>query len=158
MMSFFVFSRNGAPVEWNWQGKTEALGEKPVPVPHCPPQIPHGLTRYRTRTSAVGGRRLTAWAMAQSSAILLKYKVRCQRVRIHYTPSVPTSWVHLNSTLDSLTVCPGQSLVFKPSVTEGLMPSHLSLGLPSQWYSTFFVRVPPHIISLQLCTPKVVGA
>jgi hypothetical protein len=25
------------------------------------------------------------------------------------------------------------------------------------WYSTFFVRVPPDIISLQLCTPKVVG-
>jgi hypothetical protein len=28
----------------------------------------------------------------------------------------------------------------------------------SQWYSTFFVRVPPDIISLQLFTPKVVGA
>jgi hypothetical protein len=27
-----------------------------------------------------------------------------------------------------------------------------------QWYSTFFVRVPPDIISLQLFTPKVVGA
>jgi hypothetical protein len=26
------------------------------------------------------------------------------------------------------------------------------------WYSTFFVRVPPYIISLQLCTPKAVGA
>jgi hypothetical protein len=26
-----------------------------------------------------------------------------------------------------------------------------------QWYSTFFVRVPPDIISLQLCTPKIVG-
>jgi hypothetical protein len=26
-----------------------------------------------------------------------------------------------------------------------------------QWYSTSFVRVPPDIISLQLCTPKVVG-
>jgi hypothetical protein len=26
-----------------------------------------------------------------------------------------------------------------------------------QWYSTFFVRVPPDIIFLQLCTPKVVG-
>jgi hypothetical protein len=26
-----------------------------------------------------------------------------------------------------------------------------------QWYSNFFVRVPPDIISLQLCTPKVVG-
>jgi hypothetical protein len=26
-----------------------------------------------------------------------------------------------------------------------------------QWYSTFFVRVPPDIIFLQLCIPKVVG-
>jgi hypothetical protein len=25
-------------------GETEELGEKPVPVPHCPPQVPHGLT------------------------------------------------------------------------------------------------------------------
>jgi hypothetical protein len=41
---FFVFPCNGAPVEWNWQGKTEVLGVKPVPVPLCPPQIPYGLT------------------------------------------------------------------------------------------------------------------
>jgi hypothetical protein len=62
MMRFFLlFHFNGAPVEWNWQGKTEVLGEKPVPVPLCPPQIPHGLTRYRTRASALRGRRLTAW-------------------------------------------------------------------------------------------------
>jgi hypothetical protein len=27
----------------------------------------------------------------------------------------------------------------------------------AQWYSTLFVRVPPDIIFLQLCTPKVVG-
>jgi hypothetical protein len=32
-------------------------------VPLCPPQIPHGLTRARTRDFAVRGRRLTAWAM-----------------------------------------------------------------------------------------------
>jgi hypothetical protein len=62
---FCPFPCNGAPVEWNWQGKTEVLGEKPVPVPLCPPQIPHGLTRDRTRASAVGGRRLTAWATAR---------------------------------------------------------------------------------------------
>jgi hypothetical protein len=62
---FFFFPSNGAPVEWNWQGKTEVLGEKPVPVPLCPPQIPHGLTRDRTRASAVGGRRLTAWPMTR---------------------------------------------------------------------------------------------
>jgi hypothetical protein len=62
---FCPFPNNGAPMEWNWQGKTEVLGEKPVPVPLCLPQIPHGLTRDRTRASAVGGRRLTAWAMAR---------------------------------------------------------------------------------------------
>jgi hypothetical protein len=50
-----------ATVEWYWQGKTEELGEKPVPVPLCPPQIPHGLNR----ASAVRGRRLTTWAMAR---------------------------------------------------------------------------------------------
>jgi hypothetical protein len=29
---FFVFPSNGAPVEWNWQGKTEVLGEKNCPI------------------------------------------------------------------------------------------------------------------------------
>jgi hypothetical protein len=29
-----------ATVEWYWQMKTEELGEKPAPVPLCPPQIP----------------------------------------------------------------------------------------------------------------------
>jgi hypothetical protein len=41
-----------ATVEWQdlyWQGKTEELGEKPFPMPLCPPQIPHALTRARTR-------------------------------------------------------------------------------------------------------------
>jgi hypothetical protein len=54
-----------ARVEWYWQGKTEELGGKPVPVPLCPPQIPHGLTQARTRASVVRGRRLTAWAMSR---------------------------------------------------------------------------------------------
>jgi hypothetical protein len=35
---------------------------------------------------------------------------------------------------------------------------NIKMDLLEQWYSTFFVRIPPHIISLQLCTPKVVGA
>jgi hypothetical protein len=34
-------------------GETEELGEKPVLGPLCPPQIPHGLTRARTWSSAV---------------------------------------------------------------------------------------------------------
>jgi hypothetical protein len=40
---------------------------KPAPVPLCPSQIPHDLTWARTRASAVGSRRLTAWAMARPS-------------------------------------------------------------------------------------------
>jgi hypothetical protein len=52
-----------ATVEWYWQGKTEELGGKPVPVPLCPPQNPHGLNRARTRVSAVRGQRLAAWSM-----------------------------------------------------------------------------------------------
>ena len=31
MFSFFVFPSNGAPVEWNWRGKSEVLGEKTCP-------------------------------------------------------------------------------------------------------------------------------
>jgi hypothetical protein len=33
---------------------------KPAPAPLCPPQIPHDLTRPRTRIAAVGSRQLTA--------------------------------------------------------------------------------------------------
>jgi hypothetical protein len=56
----------GALVEWwYWQGKPDELGDKPVPVLLFTPQIPYGLFRARTRASAVGGRRLTAWVMAR---------------------------------------------------------------------------------------------
>jgi hypothetical protein len=65
----FIFPSNEAPVEWNWQGKTEILPGgggrfqyhfvhhnshmKPVPVTLYPPQIPHGLTSDRTQASAI---------------------------------------------------------------------------------------------------------
>ena len=38
----------GTLVEWYWRDKTEVLGEKPAPIPLCPPQILHGLTWDRT--------------------------------------------------------------------------------------------------------------
>jgi hypothetical protein len=79
------FPSNGAPVEWNWQGKTQELGEKPVPVPLCPPQIPHGLTRDRIRASAVGGRRVTAWVMA-----------RPKEQRYNYNHSYPWTQIQLH--------------------------------------------------------------
>jgi hypothetical protein len=49
MIIFCPFPSNRAPVEWNWQGTTKNSGEKPVRMPLCSPQIPHGLTRDRTR-------------------------------------------------------------------------------------------------------------
>jgi len=48
---------NGALVEWCWQEKTEVVGESPVPLPLCPPQIPHGLNQ--TGASALRNRRLS---------------------------------------------------------------------------------------------------
>jgi hypothetical protein len=84
---FYPFPSNGAPVEWNWQGKTEVLGEKPVTVPLCPPQIPHGLTRDRTWASAVGGRRQTAWAMARPH-----FSLNCMSAFNSVTDYSPWRW------------------------------------------------------------------
>jgi hypothetical protein len=57
-------------------GINERLGNRstrrqPATVLLCPPQIPHDLTRIRTRTATVGSRRLTAWAAARPSFALL---------------------------------------------------------------------------------------
>jgi hypothetical protein len=60
--SRWAISEYGAAVEWYWQRKSGALGETPVSVPLCPPQIPHGLTWTRTWTSAVRIRRLVVWS------------------------------------------------------------------------------------------------
>jgi hypothetical protein len=57
-------------------GNTQELGENPVPVSLYPPQIPHELIRARTRASAVGGRRLTAWAMPRPQLIPLLKGIR----------------------------------------------------------------------------------
>jgi hypothetical protein len=56
---------HGAAVESHWWGKTKELREKLVPVPLCPPQIPHKLPLERTWTSAVRIKQLTAWATKQ---------------------------------------------------------------------------------------------
>jgi len=35
--------------EWHWMGKAELLGEKPLPLPYLPPQIPHEMSCDWTR-------------------------------------------------------------------------------------------------------------
>jgi hypothetical protein len=61
----WYMSEYGAWVKWQWQGKPEGLGGKPVPVPLCPPQIPHGLPWERTRAAAVRRRQLTVCPVAR---------------------------------------------------------------------------------------------
>ena len=80
----FVFPRNGA--RWNETDrvKPKYSGEKPVPVPLCPPQIPLGLNRNRTRASALGGRRLTAWAMAQASVKSFRLGLVCTELLLFF--------------------------------------------------------------------------
>jgi hypothetical protein len=46
----------------NWQGKIEVLGENP-PKRHFVHHKSHVTTWYRTRTAAVGSRRLTDYAL-----------------------------------------------------------------------------------------------
>jgi hypothetical protein len=41
-------------------GETQVLGEKPLLVPLCPPQISHELAWYRTRATAMQGGQLIA--------------------------------------------------------------------------------------------------
>jgi hypothetical protein len=45
--------------------------------------------------------------------------------------------------------------VYKVPETENGVSSTVTTAL-KQWYSTLFVRVPPDVIALQLCTPNVV--
>jgi hypothetical protein len=51
-------------------GEPKNSVNKHVPVPLCPPQIPHGLTKVQSRASEVRGRRLTALDMAQPGVMV----------------------------------------------------------------------------------------
>jgi hypothetical protein len=81
-----------------WQEKTEELGEKPVPLPLCPPQIPHGLTRARTPASAVRDRRLTTWAMARPRTALQSCQQSCSHLlkMTVFWDVAPTSLVEID--------------------------------------------------------------
>ena len=79
-----------ATYRWRWvqniggmtlTGKTEVLGEKPVPAPLCSTQFSHGLIWDRARASAVKGGRITAWATAQPNST----KIKLQRLNSYLT-------------------------------------------------------------------------
>jgi hypothetical protein len=59
-------------VKCKLEGKSEVLGEEQPPVPLCPSQISHYLTRGRNPASMVGCRRVTVWVMARPKMSLMK--------------------------------------------------------------------------------------
>jgi hypothetical protein len=60
------------------KGKTKELGEKSVPVPLCPPQIPHGLLWAQTQASAVN---CLSYGMASSHGYaMMTLKLFCDAI------------------------------------------------------------------------------
>jgi hypothetical protein len=58
--------------------KTEVLGQKPVPVPLCPPKIPHGLTQNRTPVWGVTQRRVVVIDVSgQPIGHIIKVRASC---------------------------------------------------------------------------------
>jgi hypothetical protein len=57
----------------------------PVPVPFCPPHIPHDLTRARTWAAAVGSQRLATWAMARPWLGPLHHKEKVTKFCFEHT-------------------------------------------------------------------------
>ena len=73
-----------AVVEWYWQGTTDVLGEKPVPVPLCIPQIPSWLACGWTQPSMVTGQQLTVQTRAGEPIAHVKISMACS---IHRWPT-----------------------------------------------------------------------
>jgi hypothetical protein len=56
-------------------GVNRSTQRKSAPMPLCPPQIAHDLTRTRARAVAVGSRRVTTWATARIIGILVLHVI-----------------------------------------------------------------------------------
>jgi hypothetical protein len=149
-----------ATVEWYWQGKTEELGEKPIPVPHCPPQIPHELTRARTRASAVRGQRLTTWAMARPVHAVSRRSLTAQaRIRARVSPcefmagKVPLGQVSLRLLLFSPgNITPSWLSIFIYHLGDEALarrwPQFRDIVSPSWHYQWQSKAVPLHVVVL----------
>jgi hypothetical protein len=61
-----IYSYDYVGPRWSYINRESRISRKiPIPVPVCPSQMSHGLTRARTPASAVRFPVLTAWAMAR---------------------------------------------------------------------------------------------
>jgi hypothetical protein len=69
-------------------GKTEELGEKPVPVPLCPPQIPYGLTRASVMINIIKTCLILKTVLYSLSSILIRIPNR--NIHKEFVINIPT--------------------------------------------------------------------
>jgi hypothetical protein len=139
-------------------GENRQRGEKPVPVPRCPPQTPHELTRDRTRASAVRGRRLTAWAMARPLSVFIwavketfPSTVGAPAIEVvHWNKNIPTKkWLYVRTTseivkhnpncrvtTDVFRICTSQYETHVAILNEHLQKKRVQLSLYTPWRNT----------------------
>jgi hypothetical protein len=65
-------------------GNQMSSGNKTIPVPLHPPQIPYDITRGLNRGTGVGNQRATAWAMAQALNLYI-LKQQQQQQQQHFS-------------------------------------------------------------------------
>jgi hypothetical protein len=118
---------------WVWSsggmilmGKTEEFGENPVPVPLCPPQIPHGLTWVRTWASTVGGRWLTIWAMARPSLLHWDTDFMNNKGYSVATMTEPSNWPWLSTVIATLTTHSLSSHLIRHNMTSDVDTTSLN--------------------------------
>jgi hypothetical protein len=111
-----------------------SIRRKPATVSLCPPQIPHDLTRVRTRVAAVGSRILTACVMARPIPTLYLFKLRLEafRSKIFYillmSPAGSTCIIHAIKIDLPTVILFGKGKIWRSCNCFHLPGSHTSSG------------------------------
>jgi hypothetical protein len=90
-------------VEWYWQGKTEKLVDKLIPVPLCLPHLPHGLAHSNTQNIKC------VWRLTH---------LQCTNTKIQFLPEINMFHLHYNE--QSVNVVYRKQLVS----TVGIIKTH----------------------------------
>ena len=117
-------------------------------MPLCPPKIPHWLTWDRTRVSALGGQRLTAWATARAEWLIrmrmdsVRLRMKCDgtnaEARFRLSPKLTSPFKSAGASVQSTTGSRGVRIsgsnagyaMFRGSVKSTGYPLHSPVSPP----------------------------